>query len=578
MRSSRIGCKAGESPGSLLTGLSRRGFLTAFSMAAVGQFLPRGLFGGNRPVSSIFSDVTAEAGLTWRHFNGFSPDRYLIETMGGGVGFLDFDNDGWLDVFLLNSGETPRGKSEKPLQNALYHNLGNGKFVDVAAEAGLSRLKTYGTGVAIADFDNDGHQDVFITGFPNCVLYHNNGDGTFTDVTEDAGLRNAGRWAGGAAWFDYDRDGFLDLVICNYAEMSFEGAAPRCDYLGVRTYCEQRVYKGMPLSIYHNNRNGTFTDVSRSSGLDRFVGRALGVVALDIDGDGWPDLFVARDASPNLLLLNKHDGSFADAGVEAEIAYDSNGNAKAGMGVDAGDINGDGRPDFVVTNFNFEYPSLFLSRAGLLFDDGARAARIAGAARLDVGWGVHFVDFDNDGRLDLMLVNGHVNEVVESMQPQVRYKERPILLHNLGNGQFEDVSFRAGPSFSKGYLARGLAVGDWDNDGAPDAIFTCIGDSPVLLRNNVGQKNSWVGVRLIGTKSNRDAIGAKLSLSVADRKLMRWVIGGASYLSSHDKRILFGLGGLAANQTVNVEILWPSGVQQNVTALKINRYHQVVEQ
>ena len=268
-------------------------------------------------------------------------------------------------------------------------------------------------------------------------------------------------------------------------------------------------------------------------------------MTLDVDEDGWPDLFVARDASPNLLLLNKHDGTFADAGVEAEIAYDSNGNAKAGMGVDAGDINGDGRPDFVVTNFSFEYPSLFLSHAGLLFDDGARAARIAGATRFDVGWGVHFVDFDNDGLLDLMLVTGHVNEVVESLQPQVKYKERPLLLHNMGNGQFEDVSSSAGPAFSKGYLARGLAIGDWDNDGAPDAIFTCIGDSPVLLRNNVGQKNSWVGVRLTGTKSNRDAIGAKLTLTVTDRKLVRWVTGGSSYLSSHDKRILFGLGALA---------------------------------
>jgi hypothetical protein len=578
MSSSQISGKAIGSLGTRFTNLSRREFVTALSMAAVGQFVPSNLFGSDTSATPIFSDVTTEAGLNWRHFNGFSPDRYLIETMGGGVGLFDFDNDGKLDVFLLNGGDTPRGKSEKPVQNALYRNLGNGKFVDVAAEAGLNRVKTYGVGVAIADFDNDGHQDIFITGFPNCLLFRNNGDGTFTDVTEDAGLRNAGRWAAGAAWFDYDRDGFLDLVICNYAELSFEGAAPRCDYLNIRTYCEQRAYKGIPLSIYRNNRNGTFTDVSRSSGLDRFVGRALGVVALDIDGDGWQDLFVTRDANPNLLLLNKHDGTFVDAGAEAEIAYDSNGNAKAGMGVDAGDINSDGRPDFVVTNFSFEYPSLFLSRTGLLFDEDARAARIASVARFDVGWGVHFVDFDNDGLLDLMLVNGHVNEAVESMQPQVKYKERPIVLHNLGNGQFEDVSLKAGPAFSRSYLARGLAVGDWDNDGAPDAIFTCIGDSPILLRNNVGQKNSWVGVRLTGSKSNRDAIGAKLTLSVADRKLVRWLTGGSSYLSSHDKRILFGLGSLAANQTVNIEILWPSGARQNAPALKINRYHQIVEQ
>lgn len=578
MRTSHRGSKVVESSGNLLTNLSRRRFLGALSLATVGHFLPPRLFAGNAPPVPIFSEVTKEAGITWRHFNGVSPDRHLIETMGGGVGFFDFDNDGWQDIFLLNGGETPHGKSEKPLHNALYRNLGNGKFVDVAAEAGLGKLKTYGMGVAIADFDNDGHQDVLITGFPNCVLYHNNGDGTFTDVTQDAGLRNAGRWAASAAWFDYDRDGFLDLVICNYAEMSFEGTGPRCEYLNVRTYCEQRAYKGLPLTLYHNNRNGTFTDVSHASGLDRLVGRALGVVAVDVDADGWPDLLVARDASPNLLLLNKHDGTFDDAGVNAEIAYDSNGNAKAGMGVDAGDINGDGRPDFVVANFSFEYPSLFLSRPGLLFEESARTAQIAGPARFDVAWGIHFVDFDNDGLLDLMLVTGHVNEVVESLQPQVKYKERPLLLRNRGSGQFEDVSASAGPAFSKTYLARGLAIGDWDNNGAPDAIFTSIGESPVLLRNNFGEKNSWVGVRLIGKKSNRDAIGAKLTLSLADRKLVRWLTGGSSYLSSHDKRVLFGLGELAANQTVNLEILWPSGTRQNVAALKINRYHEIVEQ
>jgi len=576
MRASKIGGEA-VGRGSLPAGLSRRRFLTTLSVAAAGELVPSTLLGSSTSAGPIFSDVTAKAGVNWRHFSGSSPDRYLIETMGGGVGFFDFDDDGQLDIFLLNGGETPHGKSEKPVENALYRNLGNGKFVDVASEAGLDRVKTYGVGVAIADFDNDGRQDILITGFPNCLLYHNNGNGTFTDVTEDAGLRNAGRWAASAAWFDYDRDGFLDLVICNYAELSFESTGPRCEYLNVRTYCEQRAYKGMPLTIYHNNRNGTFTDVSRASGLDRLVGRALGVVALDIDGDGWPDLFVARDASPNLLLVNKHDGTFADAGVDAEIAYDSNGNAKAGMGVDAGDINGDGRPDFVVTNFSFEYPSLFLSRAGLLFEEVGRAARIAGAARFDVGWGVRFLDFDNDGHLDLMLVTGHVNEVVESLQPQVKYKERPLLLHNLGNGRFEDATSSAGTAFSKGYLARGLAIGDWDNNGAPDAIFTCIGDSPVLLRNNVGEKNSWVGVQLIGSRSNRDAIGAKLTLSVADRKLVRWVTGGASYLSSHDKRILFGLGALPADQTVSVEILWPSGARQNSAALRINRYHQILE-
>jgi enediyne biosynthesis protein E4 len=554
---------------------SRRNFLYTVSAAALGQFFsPRLTATEEKP---IFSDVTAEAGITWRQFNGFSPDRYLIENMGGGVALFDFDDDGRLDIFLLNGGETPAGKSEKPLHNALYRNLGNGKFVDVAPEAGLSQVKNYGMGVAVADFDNDGHQDIFVTGFPNCTLYHNNGNGTFTDVTADAGLQNPGRWASSAAWFDYNRDGFLDLIVCNYANLTFEGVAPKCEYLKVRTYCEQKVYQGMPLTFYHNNRNGTFTDVSRSTGVDRLVGRALGVAAIDFDDDGWPDLFVARDASPNLLLLNKHDGTFMDAGVEAEIAFDSNGNAKAGMGVDVGDADGDGRPDVVVTNFNFEYHSLFLNRHSFPFEDWTRTSHLAGSTRLDVGWGVHFIDFDNDGLLDLMIVNGHVTEVIELQQPQVKYKERPLLLRNVGNAVFEDVSSKAGPAFSKRYLARGLAVGDWDNDGAVDAIFTCIGENPVLLHNNVGQEKSWIGLGLAGVKSNRDAIGAKLTLRVVDRKLVRWITGGSSYLSSHDKRVLFGLGNLASSHRVDVEIVWPNGGKQVVSSLPINRYHRIVE-
>lgn len=560
------------------TGLSRRQFLHALSAAAIGQSLAPTLVRADAPATPIFSDVTAEAGITWRQFNGISPDRYLIETMGGGVALFDFDDDGWLDIFLLNGGETPRGKSAQPLQNALYRNLGNGKFVDVAAEAGLNKLKNYQMGLAVADFDNDGHQDIFITGFPNCTLYHNNGNGTFTDVTADAGVQNAGRWASGAAWFDYDRDGFLDLVVCNYADFSFEGAAPKCEYVNVRTYCEQRVYKGMPLTIYHNNRNGTFTDVSRSSGLDRFVGRALGVVAIDIDGDGWPDLFVARDASPNLLLINKHNGTFVDAGLEAEVAFDANGNAKAGMGADAADVNDDGHPDIVVTNFSFEFASLFLNRGSFPFEDWTRASHLAGLTKANVGWGVHFVDFDNDGLLDLMIMNGHVIEVIESLQPSVKYKQKPLLLHNSGNASFEDVSSTAGTAFSQSYLARGLAIGDWDNDGAPDAIFTCVGEGPVLLRNNVGRKNSWIGLSLVGVKSNRDAIGAKLTLRIGDRELTRWTTGGSSYLSSHDKRVLFGLGNLAANRRVDVEIAWPNGGMQVASGLEINRYHRIVEQ
>lgn len=567
-----------QAPSSLHNVVSRRRFLSTLSALGLGCLLRPTKMTAAGGSQTIFSDVTAEAGISWRHFNGFSPDRYLIETMGGGVGWFDADDDGWLDLFLVNGGETPRGKSDKPLQNALYRNLGNGKFVDIARDAGVHLVKDYGMGVAIADFDNDGRQDIFITGFPKCTLYHNNGNGTFTDVTMDAGLANAGRWASGAAWFDYDRDGFLDLVVCNYAEFSFQGTAPRCEYMNVRTYCEQRAYKGMPLTLYHNNRDGTFTDVSRSSGLDQFVGRALGLVALDFDNDGWPDLFIARDASPNLLLRNRHDGTFADVGLEAEVAFDSNGNAKAGMGVDAADVNGDARPDVIVTNFNFEFHSLFLNQPKFPFEDWTRNSRLAAATRTDVGWGTHFIDYDNDGLLDLMIVNGHVVEVIEKLQSEVRYRESPLLLHNTGNAVFEDVSSKSGPAFARDYLARGLAIGDWDNDGAPDAVFTCIGERPVLLHNNIGQRNSWLGVQLVGVKSNRDAIGAKLTLRADDRTLVRWIPGGSSYLSSQDKRVLFGLGKLPANRRVDLELLWPSGQTQIASSLEINRYHRIMEQ
>jgi hypothetical protein len=550
-----------------LPGPTRRRFLSqAAALTAGSLFAPRHLQAA-RPPEPIFTEATTDAGIRWRQFNGFSPDRYLIETMGGGVGLFNFDGDDGLDIFLLNGGETPRGKSEKPLENALYRNLGNGKFVDVAAEAGVSHVKGYG----------DGRQDIFVTGYPHCTLYHNNGNGTFTDVTADAGLQNNGRWAAGAAWFDYDRDGFLDLVVCNYVEFSFEGVPPKCEYNNIRTYCEQRGYAGMPLTLYHNNRNGTFTDVSKASGLDQFIGRALGVVAIDIDQDGWCDLFITRDGSPNLLLLNKRNGTFTDAALEAEVAFDTGGNARAGMGVDTGDVNGDGKPDFVATNFNFEFHRLFMNPGAFPFEDATQASMLATATRPYVGWGTHFIDYDNDGLLDLIIVNGHINEVIETAQPTVKYKEPPLLLRNTGKATFEDMTASAGPAFSQGYLARGLAIGDWNNDGAADAIFTRIGERPVLLRNNLGQRNSWTGLQLVGTKSNRDAIGAKLTLSVPDRKLVRWVTGGSSYLSSHDKRVLFGLGNLPANRRVDVEILWPSGSAQFAGGLPINRYHRIVE-
>jgi hypothetical protein len=525
--------------------------------------------------AEIFTDVTEAAGITWKQFSGESPDRFMIEAASGGVAFVDYDDDGLLDIFLVNGGETPKGKSPGPVRNALYHNLGNGKFEDVAAKAGVDRLPFYGMGVAAADYDNDGYPDLYVTGTPRAALFHNNGDGTFTDVTERAGVKNEGRWSACAVWFDYDRDGYLDLLVCNYTQLSFENPKV-CEFNGVRTYCDQKVYAGMPLTLYHNNGNGTFTDVSHSSGVDKFVGRALGAVAIDVDDDGWPDLFVARDASPNLLLINKHDGTFVDRGDEAEISFDENGVAKAGMGVDAGDVLGNGHPGFVVTNFNDEFHSLFISQGKYPFEDWTTRSHLASLTKSYVGWGTHFLDYDNDGNLDLAIINGHLNQVIEMSRGDVKYKQPPLLLRNNGQGVLENMRASAGGAFQKGYSGRGLAVGDYDNDGATDLIFTCLNSRPVLLHNNVGAENSWIGFLLVGTKSNRDAIGAKLILQAGNRKLVRWITGGSSYLSSHDKRVVFGLGKQAPD-SVALQIHWPSGELQNVSGLKPGTYHVVQE-
>ncbi|HKR82771.1 MAG TPA: CRTAC1 family protein [Terriglobales bacterium] len=524
--------------------------------------------------SEIFTDITEQAGITWQQFGGESPDRFLIETMGGGVGFLDFDNDGLLDIFFLNGGETPHGKSPIPLRNALYRNLGDGRFENVAAKAGLDKLNFYGMGVAAADFDNDGYQDLYTTGYPLSALYHNNRDGTFTDVTDKAGLKSVRKWAAGAAWFDYDRDGFLDLIVTNYAQFSFEDPK-KCELNHLPAYCVQTAYTGLPLTLYHNNGDGTFSDVSRRSGFDKLIGRGLGVVAVDVNDDGWPDLFIARDASPNLLLINKHDGTFEDIALEAEVAYDQNGIAKAGMGVDAGDVNGDGIPDFVVTNFNDQYHSLFLGSKSLAFSDRTNASHLANLTRSFVGWGAKFLDYDNDGNLDVMLINGHINQEIESTRVDVKYKEPALLLRNNGSGVFDDMRELAGATFQRSYLGRSLAIGDFDNDGDADAVFTTLNGRPVLLRNNAGQDNSWVGFSLQGTVSNRDAIGAKITVTSSGRTLTRWIVGGGSYLGSQDKRVLVGLGSSA--RPVDADIRWPNGIVQHLSDLQPRHYHQIVE-
>jgi enediyne biosynthesis protein E4 len=529
-----------------------------------------------RPIENIFEDITDSAGIHWRHFNGESSDRLLIEASSGGVGFVDFDSDGLLDLFFVNGGETPKGKSNAPVRHGLYRNLGNGRFEDVALKAGVAATQFYGMGVAAADYDNDGFQDLYVTGYPASALLHNNGDGTFRNVTQSSGVENGGKWAASAAWFDYDRDGYLDLFVCNYAELSFSDPK-RCEYEGKPTYCSQRAYPGQASVLYHNQRDGTFKDVSVPAGIHQLVGRAFGVVSTDFDNDGWPDLCIARDASPNLLLLNQKNGTFRDTAVEAELAYNQDGVELAGMGVDAADVDGDGLPDLVVTNFNDEYHSLYLNRERLPFQNWTQRSGLTGLTKAYVGWGVRFFDYDNDGDLDLLIITGHINQMIELTRKDVTYQEQPLLLENNGHGVFRDASAEAGPAFCTRYSGRGLAIGDFDNDGDSDVVFVRLGEQPILLRNAKGQSNAWIGFELQGTVSNRDAIGARLSLASRGRDLVRRVTGGSSFLASHDRRIVFGLGRGPIPESFSVEIRWPNGQVQQVFGLAPNRYHRIVE-
>jgi enediyne biosynthesis protein E4 len=524
----------------------------------------------------VFTDTTQKAGIEWRHFNGESEDRFLIETSSGGVAFLDFDNDGLLDIYLVSGGETPKGKTPGGVFNALYRNLGQGRFEEVAVRAGVSRISSYGMGVAAADFNNDGFQDLFITGYPACTLFQNKGDGTFAEVTERARLDNRPEWSTSAAWLDYDRDGWLDLFVCNYAKFSFERPAP-CEYGGKPVYCDQRSYAGSRSRLFRNRGDGTFADVSEPAGIHKLVGRAFGVVSVDVNDDGWADLFVANDATPNLLLMNKQDGTFEDRAVDGDVAFNSEGTARSGMGVDAGDANGDGIVDFVVTNFHDEQHALYLGDAKLRFREWTLESGLARFSHPYVGWGVGFLDHDNDGNQDLLIVNGHVTESIELARKDIKYKQPPLLLRNRGGAVFEDVRERAGPVFARPYAARGLALGDFDNDGAVDAIFVTLSDRPVLLQNNLGSQLSWIGLELRGDSSNRDAIGAKATILVGNRRITRWLRGGGSFLASHDKRLLFGLGTISPSEMVSVEIRWPNGGHQTVEGLKPKQFHKILE-
>ena len=554
---------------------TRREFLRLGALAGLS---PLARFGFPHVAASdpLFHQVPASAsGITWRHDNAMSPERYLPETVGAGCAFLDFDNDGWMDIYLVNSGPCDFYKPAKPPRNALYRNNRDGTFTDVTEKAGVAG-GTFGMGVAVGDYDNDGLPDIFVTSYGRCILYHNNGDGTFTDVTEKAGVAAPG-WTTSAVWFDYDNDGRLDLFVCSFVEFGLDKQIFCGDNkLGRRFYCIPRVFKPTPSLLFHNNGNGTFSEVSGGTAIQKALGKALGVVATDVNDDGLMDLFVANDTVQNFLFLNRGKGKWEETALAAEVGFSANGQPRSGMGVDSADFDGDGRQDLFVANVDQEMFSLYRNEGREFFSDVAHANEIARATRLLSGWGLKFFDYDNDGLIDLFLANGHPDDMVEKYSQHVRYKEPLLLFHHDGT-KLVDVSAKAGPVFQQQFPARGLAIGDYNNDGRVDVLVGNNGGAPVLLKNNAGEGNHWVGVLLQGTSCNRDAIGATITWSVGDVIRRRYKTNGGSYLSSHDMREVLGIG--TATKINWIEIKWPppSGRVERLTDVPIDRYVTIVE-
>ena len=556
---------------------SRRDFLRLLSAAGLSMGPWPSCTAPAAAATPLFEEIAPSvSGIGWKHDNAMSVSRYLPETMGPGVAFFDYDNDGWMDVFLVNSGTSDFYTPAAPPKNALYKNNRNGTFTDVTEAAGVAGGREFGMGCAIADYDNDGYQDILVTAYGRCTLYHNNGNGTFTDVTARAGLAAPG-WTTSAVWFDYDNDGKLDLFLCSFVQFSAKSDVFCGDNkLGKRFYCIPRVFKPTPSLLFHNNGDGTFKEVSAGTGIQRAMGKALGVVATDINGDQAMDLFVANDTVQNFLFVNRGKGKWEEIGLAAEVGFSANGTPRSGMGVDASDVNGDGRQDLFVANVDQEMFSLYRNDGNEFFSDVANFHGVAQATRLLSGWGLKFFDYDNDGHVDLILANGHPDDMIESYSQQVRYKEPLVLFRNDGK-KLANVTAEAGPAFQKMYPARGLAVGDYNNDGRLDVLIGNNGEAPVLLKNTAGDGNHWVGLKLQGTSCNRDAVGATITWSYGDVVRSRYKANGGSYLSSHDMREVLGLGGSAKVNWIEVKWPQPSGRVERFTDVPVDRYVTIVE-
>ena len=549
---------------------------------------------GANPYGVQFRDVTREAGIHFHHERAASPEKLYYETMGAGVGWVDYNQDGYLDAFFVNSGDTPNFHPDEPPQPALYRNNGDGTFTDVTAASKIRADGTFFMGVAVGDYDNDGFPDVYMTGYRHSVLLHNNSDGTFTDVTAKAGVGDDGAWGTAAGWFDYDRDGKLDLLVTNYVQ--FDADHPvACgeNRPGFRAYCHPDSYHGTSMRLYHNNGDGTFTDVTEKAGLANADGKSLAVVLADLNGDGWPDIFIANDTQRNFLYINNGDGTFRDASYTSGAGFSEEGKPEAGMSADAADLRNNGMFDLYVSHLDFELNRLYRNNGNAVFVDDTIASGLGQSNMLESSFGARFFDFDNDGWRDLLVTNGHILDNIPLYHPQVTYAEERRLYRNTGDGHFVDATSTQGADFRAPRVGRGLAVGDYDNDGWLDFLVNNNGQEAQLFRNSgqlasrgvaehpVGpitpgaNKNHWLGVHLVGTKSNRDAIGAKLKITAGSFSSYDQEKGGMSYMSAQDPRIYFGLGAHA--RVDSLEIAWPSGAKEIVRDIAADQIVTIVE-
>ncbi|MBV9679989.1 MAG: CRTAC1 family protein [Acidobacteriaceae bacterium] len=526
-----------------------------------------------------FTDVTRTAQVNFQQANSATSEKYLLETMGGGVAVFDYDNDGRMDLFFTNgaklevpmrAGSLP-DKSEPKYWNRLYHQNADGSFTDLTSEAGLSGQLTqsYCMGVAVGDFDNDGYEDLYVTGYPRNILYHNNGDGTFKDITQSAGVGGGG-WSASAGFLDYDNDGKLDLFVTRYLDWSFDRNLYCGDRRpGGRAYCHPNYFAPVTSILYRNNGDGTFSDVSRQAGITAAKGKGLGVAFADYDRDGWMDIYVANDSMQSFLWHNNRNGTFSERSIDTNVGYTEDGASVAGMGVDFSDFDNDGFPDLVVTDLSNESYRLYRNEGGASFRDVTMTSGLSAASVLYSGWGVKLIDYDNDGWKDLFVAQGHVLDTVAMTYSHLTYLQPPLLLRNL-KGHFTRVLQEAGEPFRAVWAGRGAAFGDFNNDGSVDIAVANVGQSAYLLRNEIGARNHWIEFTLVGSRSNRDGIGARIKVISSSGMTQFYTVNTASsYLSASDKRVLAGLG--ADETAAVVEVRWPSGKMQRLENVKANQ-------